>query len=137
MVKELLKKYKDMILYIVFGVLTTVVNILVFYISSHMLNLPTTVSTVIAWFLSVLFAYLTNRKWVFDSQVNNSKEFVKEIISFYVSRAATGAIDLLCMFVFVDVLHFNDVLIKTASNILVVILNYVASKWIIFKKSSD
>ena len=94
----------------------------------------TMISTVVAWVLAVLFAYITNRKWVFKSVANSRMEIVRELVSFFGCRIATGIVDWLCMFIFVEFLKFNDVLIKAVANILVIILNYIASKLIIFKK---
>lgn len=133
-IKKLLIQYQDILLYGIFGVLTTVVNIISYWIFAHPLGMDTMVSTVLAWILSVCFAYVTNRKWVFHSTASTAKEYIKEIVSFFSCRIATGVLDWVCMFVFVTtLLAFNDMLIKTLSNILVIILNYVASKLIIFK----
>ena len=133
MLMQLIKKYKDILLYGIFGVLTTVVNIVTYWVAAHPLGLSVMVSTVIAWIVAVLFAYVTNRKWVFHSQAEGTKEIVQEIVSFFACRLATGVVDWACMFIFVDLLHFNDVIIKAAANVLVIILNYVASKLVIFK----
>lgn len=134
MLMQLIKKYKDILLYGIFGVLTTVVNIVTYWVAAHPLGLSVMVSTVIAWIVAVLFAYVTNRKWVFHSQAEGTKEIVQEIASFFTCRLATGVVDWTCMFIFVDLLYFNDVIIKAAANVLVIILNYVASKLVIFKK---
>ena len=134
MLKQLYEKYKDLIPYAFFGVLTTVVNTVVYWLCAHPLGMPVVPSTVIAWFLAVLFAYLTNRKWVFHSEAVTRREKVREILSFYGCRLATGVIDWLCMYVFVDLFHLNDVAVKVAVNILVIILNYIASKLLVFKK---
>ena len=87
--------------------------------------------------MAVLFAYVVNRKWVFHSEAHTTQDICKEMVSFFGYRLATGIADWLCMFVFVDLLHANDVLIKMAANILVCVLNYVASKFIIFKKKVE
>lgn len=131
--KKLYDQYKDIIPYGVFGVLTTVVNIVSYWIAAHPLGLSVMTSTVIAWFLSVLFAYVTNRKWVFHSEADGFEAIVKEMVSFFGCRLATGFVDLACMFLFVDVLHLDDVVIKVIANIIVIVLNYVASKLVIFK----
>lgn len=131
--KTLYKNYKDIIPYAVFGVLTTLVNIISYWICAHPLGMPVMVSAVIAWILAVLFAYLTNRKWVFHSEADNSKAVLKEIGLFFAARLGTGVIDWASMFIFVDLMSFNDVVIKTLANIVVIILNYVASKFLIFK----
>lgn len=132
--KQLYEKYRDVIPYLFFGVCTTVVNMVVYWAAAHPLALPVTVSNIIAWVFAVSFAYVTNRKWVFHSEANTAKDLVKEISSFFSCRLATGIMDTLMMFVFVDLLHFNDLIIKIAANVLVVILNYVASKLFIFRK---
>lgn len=121
-----------MILYLFFGGCTTLVNIIVYYICSRM-GLRTSLSTVIAWALSVLFAYVTNRKFVFKSKAFGFLPILKEILGFFLCRFATGLLDLVIMVVFVDFLHLNDMVIKVLSNILVIVLNYVASKLFIFK----
>lgn len=134
--KKLYEKYKDIILYGIFGGLTTLVNIVVYWLMAHPLALPTLPSTMIAWVAAVSFAYITNRKWVFHSQVHTREAIMKELAAFFVCRLATGVIDWACMYIFVDVLMWNDILVKIASNVLVIILNYVASKLLIFKKKS-
>lgn len=134
--KSLFQKYKDVIPYAIFGVFTTLVNIASYWLCAHALGMPVMASTIIAWILAVLFAYITNRKWVFLSQVKGRMALMKEMLSFFACRIATGLVDWVCMLVFVDFLHWNDVLIKTGANILVIILNYLASKLIIFKKQS-
>lgn len=137
MIKKLYQKYSDMIPYLIFGVLTTLVNIAVYWLCAHPLGLPTVPSTVIAWVLAVLFAYVTNRKWVFHSQANTRQEVIKEGVSFYLCRLATGVVDWVCMYVMVDVLHWNDLIVKIAVNVIVIILNYVASKLIVFRKKGQ
>lgn len=135
--KKLFNKYKDVIFYGIFGVLTTIVNIVAYYLCNHTLNIPVLLATIIAWIVAVLFAYITNRKWVFHSNAHGKKEIVNELISFISCRLATGVIDCLCMVLFVDVLHLNDVIIKIMANILVIVLNYIASKLIIFNNKSS
>ena len=132
--KQLYNKYKEVILYIFFGGCTTLVNIVVYYLCAHPLNMLTTMSTIISWILSVTFAYVTNKIWVFESNVDNKHDLLKEMVSFYGCRLSTGILDLIIMIVFVDILRFNDLIIKILSNILVIVLNYVASKLYIFKK---
>lgn len=134
LIKELFKKYKSIIMYLFFGVCTTLVNIVSYYIFAHILKTGVMFSTVISWILAVLFAYLTNRKWVFESHAKTKKEIFEELVSFFSCRLATGIVDWLCMYLFVEKFGFNDVIIKVIANILVIVLNYVASKLIIFKQ---
>lgn len=130
---QLIEKNRDVIPYVVFGILTTLVNIGSYWIMAHPMGLPVMASTVIAWILSVLFAYLTNRKWVFHSEAVTTKEVIHEMIMFFAARVATGVIDWASMFIFVDLMKMNDVVIKTLANVVVIILNYVASKFLIFR----
>ena len=134
MIKRIFEKYSDVIPYLFFGVCTTLVNVIVYWICAHLCMLGTMVSTIVAWILAVLFAYLTNRKWVFKSNAYKKSEILKEITSFFGCRIFTGIVDWLCMFIFVEVFKLDDVVIKIIANIIVIVLNYLASKLIIFKK---
>lgn len=139
MIRKLMEKYRDVIPYLVFGILTTIVNIVAYWLCAHPLHLGIMVSTVIAWVLSVLFAYVTNRKWVFHSEAAGAA-IIREILSFYGARLATGLLDMLFMFIFAERLGLNDTVIKICSNVVVVILNYIFSKFLIFRheeKGSD
>lgn len=133
-IKKMIMEHVDVFMYLFFGVCTTAVNVIAYGITSHVLHQSVMLSTVEAWVLAVLFAYVTNRKWVFHSKVNGSVEIIREVTSFFACRLATGGVDIVCMYVFVELLHLNDIIIKFAANVLVIILNYIASKWIIFKK---
>lgn len=132
-IKKLYLKYKDIIPYAFFGILTTLVNVVIYWIMAHPFNFSVMFSTVVAWIVAVLFAYLTNRKWVFHSNANDKYSIIKEILSFFACRLATGIFDFLCMYIFVDVLCLNDVIIKFVANVFVILLNYLASKFVIFK----
>lgn len=134
--KVLYKKYKDIILYLFFGVCTTIINLIIYWLMAHPLKMGTTVSTLVAWFVAVIFAYVTNRKWVFHSKTNGRKEIFKEIGSFFTCRIGTGIVDWAIMLLFVDLIGFNDVIIKFFANVIVIILNYIASKFIIFNSKN-
>ncbi|MGL4874092.1 MAG: GtrA family protein, partial [Clostridium sp.] len=108
MFKNLLSKYKEGISYIIFGVLTTLVNFIVYFFCSRFLNLPLLPSNFIAWFLSVLFAFLTNKFFVFNSKTTNIPTFLKEAFDFTLSRALTGALDMLLFNFLVLNLLIND-----------------------------
>lgn len=136
-IKELLKKYKFIILYGIFGVLTTIINIVTYALCYDMFNISNVVSNIIAWVLSVLFAFITNKIWVFESKCFDFKIFIKELWNFIVCRLATGALDLGIMYVGVDLLKGPALILKIASNIIVIILNYVMSKLFVFKKASN
>ena len=130
MIREYWEKYKDVILYLVFGVFTTVVNIVTYWVCVHLLGTNVMVGTILAWALAVFFAYVTNRTMVFHSSATGANEIMKEIVSFFACRLGNWAI----MLIFVTILHFNDMIVKILANFIVIVLNYVLSKFVIFKK---
>jgi putative flippase GtrA len=134
MIKKLYNKYRDLIPYAVFGVLSTLVNIGSYWLFAHLIHMGVMPSTILAWLVAIIFVYITNRKWVFHSEAVGPKAISKEIASFLTCRLLTGFVDWGSMFIFTDVLHFNDVAVMTLANIVVIILNYIASKLVIFKR---
>ncbi len=132
--KALLEKYRGLILYAVFGALTTAINIAAYALCYRVLKLPNVPSNVVAWVLAVLFAFVTNKLYVFESKSLERGTVLRELVSFVGARLATGLLDLAVMFVGVDVLHGPDLVFKVASNIVVILLNYVFSKLIVFRK---
>lgn len=132
--KALLEKYRALILYMFFGGLTTLVNIVSFYVLERMLGMPTVPATCAAWALSVFFAYVTNRRWVFESKENSRRGILREVGSFFLFRLLSGLIDVGIMYMCVDLLGWNSLAVKVASNVLVIIINYVASKLVIFRQ---
>ncbi len=128
----LFEKYRMVIMYLIFGVLTTIINIISFDLLSEVL--PTVISNIIAWLLSVIFAFFTNKYFVFDTDGDTQKTFVAQLISFFAARIISGVIDTGIVYVFIDILGFNKTAVKILSNIFVIIFNYVASKLVIFKK---
>lgn len=133
-IKALLKKYKFIILYGIFGVLTTLINIVSYSLLYSVLDVSNVISNIIAWVLSVLFAFITNKLWVFESKSFEFKLFMAELGNFTLCRLATGVLDLGIMFVGVDLLKGPAIVLKVVSNIIVIILNYVMSKLFVFKK---
>lgn len=130
-------RYREIILYTVVGFLTTIVNYVTYMACMAMLHnaYENTISVAISWVLSVLFAYFTNRKWVFGSTAQNRQTTLKECAAFFSARAFSGFLDLAIMYMAVDVLGFNAYIIKILSNVFVMILNYLLSKFIVFKKN--
>ena len=133
-IAALLRRYREMLMYLIFGVLTTLVNIVSYYCLTRFILMDTAAATALAWFLSVVFAYVTNRRWVFRSKATGFMAIALEAGGFCAARAATGLMDLGVMALCVDVLHLPDMPVKIASNVIVVILNYVLSKLLIFRK---
>lgn len=136
-ISELLRRYKSQLLYLFFGGCTTLVNVAVYGLCAHTVNLSTAVSTIIAWAAAVLFAYLTNRTWVFESQARTAGDILREMGSFFLGRALTGGFDLAIMYLCVDRLGLPDMPVKLLSNVVVVILNYVVSKLFVFAKKES
>ncbi|MGV0168888.1 GtrA family protein [Furfurilactobacillus sp. WILCCON 0119] len=129
----LVKKYWSIISYMIFGGLTTVVNLVVFWLFTAIIPWNYQIANVMAWFLSVLFAYITNKLWVFSSKTHGFQALMKEMSSFFFFRALTLILDVLIMYVGVTVMHGNEMLVKVIDNVLVIIINYFFSKWYIFK----
>lgn len=141
MIKQLWEKYKHIIAYLFWGVVTTVINLAVFQILSSGIHWNYEVATVIAWFVSVLVAYFTNKVWVFGSHYTTISDFLVELLRFFVYRALTLVIDIVITFIGISVLGFKDpmgqFIVKVIDNVIVVIANYVFSKWLIFKDNKQ
>ena len=134
--KEIIKRNREIISYLIIGVLTTIVSLISYYLLTITILSPNnplelTIANIIPWIISVLFAYITNRKYVFQSK---DKNILKEASKFTLSRVTTLIIDILLMFIFVSILHFNDKIIKLLVQIIIIILNYIFSKLLVFKK---
>ena len=132
--KKLLKKYEDVLTYLFFGVLTTAVNYLVYLPCYNLLHLSAAVSNAVAWAFAVAFAYLTNKPFVFKSHDWSAKTVVPELTKFVMTRVGSGAAETVFIFLMVDVLDWNGNVMKLITSVLVVILNYVGSKLLVFRR---
>ena len=132
--KALLEKYRDVITYLFFGVLTTAVDYLVSFVCHYGLGISPTVSTVIAWAAAVIFAYLTNKSWVFHSKDWSVKIILPEFAKFVGSRVLSGVLVTVSIKVTVEILGWNFPLMKIVTSVLNIILNYIASKLLVFTK---
>ena len=133
-IRALLEKYWDVITYLFFGVLTTVVNYVIYLPVYNLLGLSAAVSNAIAWVVAVAFAYLTNKPFVFRSHDGAAKTVGPELAKFVSCRLASGVMETVILFVTVDLLGWNGNIWKLVTSVLVVILNYLASKLLVFKK---
>lgn len=147
-IKELVLKYKELITYVFFGGLTTVVNLIVFKLSGMVLGDERyLISNTIAWIVAVIFAFITNKLWVFESKSLSAKVLLKEIPSFFAARVLSFVIEEIGLFIFIDLLGFSkyslniisieisgEMISKLILAVVVVIFNYFCSKLIIFKK---
>jgi putative flippase GtrA len=135
--KKAFLKYREIILYIFFGGCTTVVNVVLYFISTRWFGFGIVGSTLLAWWVSVLFAYITNRILVFRSHNTEIRAILFEFAFFVACRLLTGILDVLIMYLFVDRLGFHDLIMKFLSNLIVILVNYIASRLFIFKKHSN
>ena len=126
-IKGLLKKYKSFIFYAVFGVLTTAINI-------H-LNIANVPSNILAWTFAVAFAFITNKLWVFGSKNMSVRTILNELWKFITARLAVGLVDLAIMYVAVDICHGPGVVFKVVAGIVTIVLNFVLSKLVVFRKA--
>ena len=132
--KLLFHKHYDIIIYLVFGVLTTVVNYMVYLPCYNLLHLSSAVSNVIAWAAAVAFAYVTNKPFVFHSHDWSAKTVLPELTKFVGTRLGSGGLETVILLIFVDVLSMNGNLWKLITSVLVVVLNYIGSKLLVFRK---
>lgn len=133
-IKELYTKYKEIINYLIFGVLTTVVNIVIYAIFARLFHVDEVVSNIIAQIISILFAYVTNKIYVFESKSTKLKDILKEMVSFFGCRIFTAVLDTLLFSFMIKILLINDLIAKCITQVIVIVLNYVFSKLIIFRK---
>ena len=136
-IKKLFRRYYDVLVYLVFGVLTTVVNYIVYLPCYNLMQLSAAVSNVIAWVAAVSFAFVTNKPFVFRSHDWSASVVVPELVKFVGCRIGSGLMETAIIFVFVDLLQGNGNLWKLATSVLVVILNYFASKLLVFRKERE
>ena len=133
--KELFNKYRDIIMYLIFGVLTTVISLIVFYVlTKTILNandkIELQIANIISWIAGVTFAYITNSKYVF-----NGKRTFNEVIKFVSSRLSTLFLDMFIMYLFVTILKYNPDIMKLIAQVLVIVSNYILSKLFVFKNA--
>ena len=136
--KKKIKKYKELISYLIIGILTTIVSLTTYYFLTYTILNPKKIieiqiANIISWIVSVTFAYFTNRKFVF---LKKEKVNFKEFISFYISRLSTLLIDMFMMYLLVTVLKFDDKIVKIIIQFVIFVLNYILSKFIVFKNKN-
>lgn len=132
-IKDLLIKYKEIISYLFFGVLTTAVDFVSYYILTRFLHLDEGFSNVLAQFLAIVFAYVTNKLFVFEDKSNGFKSLVIQFGKFFSLRLVTLVLNSILFIVMIDKMGINDIITKAIVSVIVIILNYVFSKLIVFK----
>ena len=132
-IRGLIEKYYDVLSYLFFGVLTTMVNYLIYLPCYNIWELSASVSNVIAWLGAVAFAYLTNKPFVFRSHDWSAKTVIPELTKFVGCRLGSGAMETAIIFVSVDCLGWDGNAMKLVTSVLVIIINYLASKLVVFR----
>ena len=133
----LLRKHRELVSYVFWGVMTTIVNYVVYFLLTEGLQVYYLTGNVIAWAISVLFAYFVNKLYVFQSRDWAWRVALRELWQMVASRLFSLGLEMAIMWFFVDTMHFNHLIVKLAANVVVVIVNYVLSKFIIFKKKQN
>lgn len=129
-------KYKEMLLYLFFGGLSFVVSIATYALFNVSFGINELIANILSWIITVMFAFLTNRIWVFNSPTNGLEEFIKQMVAFYGGRVVTLVVEEVILLVFITLLHFQSMLVKVVVQVIVIVLNYVISKLVIFNKES-
>ena len=128
------RKYREVIVYLITGGITTVINFAVFFVLTNLLDIHYITSNIIAWAAAVIAAFLMNKLIVFDDGDMSGVTIIKQLASFVSFRIVSGAMETGLLYVFVEFMKLNENIVKIVVAVLVVILNYVFSKLIIFKK---
>jgi putative flippase GtrA len=147
-VKYLYRKYENIILYIIFGGFTTIVSWGSHLAMITLFKASTPVATTVSWILSVTFAFITNKKYVFKSQTDTMKDFMAQMISFYSARLASLGVELVIMLLCADIFSeffcslfgvddiTNEMIFKVLANVVILIINYALSKLVIFRNKN-
>ena len=136
-IQKIIQQYWEQLMYLVFGVLTTLVNMVVFYLLDRYTGMYYLLSNTIAWFLSVLFAFFTNKTWVFQSKYTTIPDFIREMTSFFFFRGISYLMDTAIMFIGISLLHGPNMIVKLIDQFVVILANYIFSKWIFNQKTGD
>lgn len=127
-------KHKEMLLYLFFGGCTFLVSMISYTIADIIFEINELIANLISWVLAVVFAFFTNRVWVFQGKTDSAKSFGIQMLNFFCGRLTTLAVEELIILVFITIFEFNSILIKTLAQIIVIVLNYIISKFWVFRK---
>lgn len=133
-IRVLARKYKNVFCYVFFGVLTTLVNYLVYFPLYVWLSWPAAICNLFAWSVAVAFAYLTNKRFVFKSDNWSKNTVINELHKFVGCRLGSGLIETVLLWLLVDIMRYNGNMFKILISILVVMINYISSKWFVFNR---
>ena len=127
---------RETITYVIAGVLTTVVNFIAYYLFCNIIGIENLIANGIAWVIAVVFAYIINDLWVFRSERASIRRQIEKISKFFGARILSFVVEEAGMFLFVDIIGWNNMIVKAALAVIVIILNYFFSKLYIFNKKS-
>lgn len=134
-IKEKYNKFKELILYLYFGVLTTLVNYIVYFLATRIFSIHYMTATVISWTFAIIFAFVTNRSYVFNSKLKDKIKILNEFIKFVSGRILSLGLEALIMYLGIEILRLSnhDIFVKTIAQVGVVVSNYFLSKYFVFK----
>ncbi len=132
---ELYRKYEEIIMYLIVGVCTTVVSLGFYYIFAEGVGMHYQAANILSWIAAVIFAYATNKRFVFRSPYNGAVQTIKEAAGFVSSRIVSLGAEVVCMFIGVQLLGIDDGIMKLADQVIVTVLNYVLSKFFVFRNN--
>ncbi len=135
-IKKTWDRYRELILYVFFGGCTTLINIVVYFICRQWFSMAVVPADVAAWVLAVVFAYVTNKLFVFESKSWRPRLIIKEATEFFTARVVSLGVDVVLLYVTVEVLGWWELPMKIIANVVVIVINYIFSKWIIFRKDA-
>ena len=135
--RTLYERYREPLLYLFFGGLTTLLNLILFWVLTEPFSVPALTANVIDWVICVIFAYVTNRTWVFQQKARDRAGILREFAGFVAGRLGTLGLEELMLYIGIDRLRLPAMIVKTAAQVLVVVGNYVISKWFVFRDSSE
>lgn len=135
LIGKLYKKYEELVMYIIVGVCTMIVSLVSYYILANPLGIYYQTANIISWVLAVAFAYVTNKKFVFKSRYTGLSGTAKEMASFVSSRIASLLAEVISMYFFVQICQIDDNIVKLMNQVLVTVLNYIFSKFWVFRKN--
>lgn len=128
------RKHKEVLLYLFFGGLAFIVSIVTFALFNVGFKINELVANILSWIITVLFAFFTNRIWVFDAPTNGVEQFCKQMISFFGGRVITLVVEEIILLIFITEMQFPSMIVKIISQAIVILFNYVISKLLVFRK---
>lgn len=127
------KKYREILLYLFFGGLTFIISVTTYAFFDVTCKLNELLANVFSWMIAVLFAYITNRYYVFKALDTDIKMVLRQMWDFFRARILTLLLEELIIYIFITCMHYNNILIKVIAQIIVILTNYILSKWYVFK----